>query len=67
MPAYNAEPLMEKVIRDIPPETMEILDTVLVINDGSDVDVSSIRSTEDRFINEIQNIESTVYCYWGGG
>ena len=35
MPAYNAELLMEKVIRDIPLETMEILNTVLVIDDGS--------------------------------
>ncbi len=35
MPAYNAELLMEKVIRDIPLETMEILNTVLIIDDGS--------------------------------
>ncbi|MEN8209135.1 MAG: glycosyltransferase family 2 protein [Candidatus Fermentibacteria bacterium] len=35
MPAYNAELLMEKVIRDIPQETMELLSTVLVIDDGS--------------------------------
>lgn len=35
MPAYNAEKLMEKVIRDIPPETMEILNTILVIDDDS--------------------------------
>ena len=35
IPAYNAELLMEKVIRDIPLETMEILNTVLIIDDGS--------------------------------
>lgn len=35
MPAYNSELLMEKVIRDIPLETMEILNTVLIVDDGS--------------------------------
>ncbi len=35
IPAYNAELLMEKVIRDIPPRTMEILNTVLIVDDGS--------------------------------
>ena len=35
MPAYNAEKLMEKVIRDIPPDAMEELNTLLVIDDGS--------------------------------
>jgi len=35
MPAYNAEKLMEKVIREIPPDAMEKLNTLLVIDDGS--------------------------------
>jgi glycosyltransferase involved in cell wall biosynthesis len=35
MPAYNAELLLEKVIRKIPYETMDILSTVLIIDDGS--------------------------------
>ncbi len=35
MPAYNAEHLMEEVIRGIPSDTMEALDTILVIDDGS--------------------------------
>lgn len=35
MPAYNAEQLMEKVIRDIPPGVMEIMNAILVIDDGS--------------------------------
>ena len=35
MPAYNAEQLMEDVIRDIPSGVMEILNAILVIDDGS--------------------------------
>ncbi len=35
MPAYNAEKLMEGVIRKIPPEAWEKLEFLLVVNDGS--------------------------------
>ena len=35
MPAYNAERLMEDVIRGIPPESMDILKSILVVDDGS--------------------------------
>lgn len=35
MPAYNAEKLMEGVIRDIPEEAWKRISTLLIINDGS--------------------------------
>lgn len=35
MPAFNAEKLMEGVIRKIPPEAWEKLEVLLVVNDGS--------------------------------
>lgn len=35
MPAYNAEALMEPVIRDIPGDAMAIIDTLLIVDDGS--------------------------------
>lgn len=35
MPAYNAEKLMEGVVRDIPGEAWEELDRLLIVNDGS--------------------------------
>ncbi|MBN2586500.1 MAG: glycosyltransferase family 2 protein [Candidatus Fermentibacteraceae bacterium] len=35
MPAYNAEDLMEPVIRDIPDDAMAIIDTLLIVDDGS--------------------------------
>jgi glycosyltransferase involved in cell wall biosynthesis len=36
MPAYNARNLMEGVLRDIPPEAMELLDAILLVDDGSE-------------------------------
>jgi len=35
MPAYNSEKLMEGVIRSIPAEAWEALETLLIVNDGS--------------------------------
>ncbi len=35
MPAYNAEKLMEGVIRNIPSEAWNSLETLLIVNDGS--------------------------------
>lgn len=35
MPAYNAERLMEGVVRSIPGEAMNMIDTILVVDDGS--------------------------------
>lgn len=35
MPAYNAERLMEGVIRNIPTEAWDRLETLLIVNDGS--------------------------------
>ena len=35
MPAFNAEHLMEDVVRGIPQAAMEALDVLLVVNDGS--------------------------------
>jgi glycosyltransferase involved in cell wall biosynthesis len=35
MPAYNAAHLMESVIRDIPSETLGVLTTILIVDDGS--------------------------------
>jgi len=50
MPAYNTELLMEKVIRDIPSETMEDLDTLLIIDDGSSDGTAQVaRMLRDEF------------------
>lgn len=35
MPAYNAEKLIEPVIRGIPEEAWDVIETLLVVNDGS--------------------------------
>lgn len=35
MPAFNAEHLMEDVIRGIPPDALEAIDAILVVDDGS--------------------------------
>ncbi len=35
MPAYNSEKLMESVIRNIPAEAWEKIETLLIVNDGS--------------------------------
>ena len=64
IPAYNAELLMEKVIRDIPHETMEILNTVLIIDDGSSDGTAALtRVLEMEFpkISLIQHPENRGY------
>ena len=66
MPAYNAELLMEKVIRDIPPETMEILNTVLVIDDGSTDSTADLTRRLEKEFPKISLIQHPANRGYGG-
>lgn len=66
MPAYNAELLMEKVIRDIPPETMEILNTVLVIDDGSSDGTADLTRRLAKEFPKISLLQHPVNRGYGG-
>ena len=66
MPAYNAELLMEKVIRDIPSETMEILNTVLVIDDGSSDGTADLANKLEKEFPRISLIQHHVNRGYGG-
>lgn len=66
MPAYNAEILMEKVIREIPSETMEILNTVLVIDDGSSDSTADLTRRLSKEFPKITLIEHPVNRGYGG-
>lgn len=66
MPAYNAELLMEKVIRDIPSETMEILNTVLVIDDGSSDGTADVANRLEKEFPKISLIQHHVNRGYGG-
>ena len=66
MPAYNAELLMEKVIRDIPSETMEILNTVLVIDDGSSDGTAALARKLEKEFPKITLIQHPVNRGYGG-
>lgn len=66
MPAYNAELLMEKVIRDIPSETMEILNTILVIDDGSSDGTADLARRLEKEFPKISLIQHPVNRGYGG-
>lgn len=66
MPAYNAELLMEKVIRDIPSETMEILSTILVIDDGSSDGTADLTQRLSKEFPKISLIQHPVNRGYGG-
>ena len=64
MPAYNAEGLLEGVVRSIPPECMEPLDALLVVDDGSTdgtADLVSSLSKEYPIIELVSHPENRGY------
>ena len=66
MPAYNAELLMEKVIRDIPSETMEALNTILIIDDGSSDGTAALARVLSKEFPKISLIQHPVNRGYGG-
>ncbi len=66
MPAYNAELLMEKVIRDIPSETMEDLNTILIIDDGSSDGTAALARVLSKEFPKIFLIQHPVNRGYGG-
>lgn len=64
MPAYNAGALMEPVIRDIPDDAMSVIDTLLVVDDGSTdgtAELASSLSNEFPCIRLLRHSENRGY------
>jgi len=66
MPAYNAEQLMEDVVRKIPTEVMELLHTLLVIDDGSKDGTADLTRELEREFSKISLVQHSSNRGYGG-